>query len=220
MRTALVFLCLCPAALFAQKDFITADEADQIREAQDPNDRLKLYTVFARQRLDQVETLVKEHKPGGAGMIHDLIEEYNQIVDAIDTVADDALERKAEIGPGMKAVAAAEKGFLPMLESVRDSHPADIGRFEFVLEQAIDATRDSLDASGQNLGKRAEEVAERERREKKAREAVMQPKDREEQKAAEAKAANAEVNKRKKPSLLKKGETVKGQPAATAPVPQ
>lgn len=209
MRTALVFLCLFPAALFAQKDFLTADEADQVREAQDPNVRLKLYTVFARQRLDQVQTLAKEQKPGRAGMIHDLIEEYNQIVDAIDTVADDALERKAEIGPGIKAVADAEKGFIPILESVRDSRPADIGRYQFVLDQAIEATRDSLEASGQDLGKRSEEVAEREQREKKEREALMQPKDREEQKAARAKAANEEVNKRKKPSLLKKGETIK-----------
>ncbi len=211
MKAVLLFLSLCPAALYAQKDFLTADETDQIREAQDPNDRLKLYTVFARLRLDQVQTLIKEQKPGRAGMVHDLIEEYNHIIDAIDTVADDALERKLDISLGIKAVASAEKGFVPALESIRDANPSDLGRFEFVLTQAIEATRDSLELSGVDLSKRSSEVAERQKREKKEREGLMQPKDLEAKKAAEAKEANAEVNKRKKPTLLKPGEKAKNQ---------
>jgi len=209
MKIALLLLFISCAALHAQRDFLTADEADQIREAQDPNDRLNLYTVFARQRLDQVESLIKEKKPGRSSFVHDLLEEYNHIIDAIDTVADDALERKLAIAEGMKSVASAEKGFLPSLEAIRDGKPEDLNRYDFVLTQAIDATRDSLDASGQDLGKRSEEVAERERREKKERQAMMQPKDREADKAAQTKAANQEINKRKKPTLLKKGETVK-----------
>ncbi len=211
MKALLLFLSLSAAALYAQKDFLTADEADQVREAQDPNDRLKLYTVFARMRLDQVQTLIKEQKPGRAGMVHDLLEEYNHIIDAIDTVADDALERKLDIAAGIKSVASAEKGFVPVLESLRNGNPPDLGRYEFVLTQAIDATRDSLELSGVDLGKRSSEVAERQKREKKEREGLMQPKDLEAKKAAEAKDANAEVNKRKKPTLLKPGEKAKDQ---------
>lgn len=209
MKKALLLLCLAAPALVAQKDFLTADEADQVREAQDPNDRLKLYTVFARQRLDQVQRLVKDQKPGSAGMIHDLLEEYNKIIDAADTVADDALQRKADITAGIGAVNSAEKEFLPALEKIRDSNPKDIGRYEFMLSQAIDTTRDSLETSSEDLGKRSTEVADRERREKKEREAMMQPKDLEERKKAEAKQAAEEKTKRKKPTLLKKGETVK-----------
>jgi hypothetical protein len=213
MRRALLVLALAMCAMpsLAQTDFLTADEVDQIREAQDPNDRLKLYLQFARQRLDQVQQLVKEEKAGRSGMIHDLLEEYGQIIDAIDTVTDDALQRKLDIALVMKAVAEAETGFLPVLEKIRDSQPRDLGRYEFMLTQAIETTRDSLEASREDLGQRAAEVGERAKREREQIDSVTRPKDLAEKKAAEAKRASEEAPQRKKPTLLKKGETVKGR---------
>jgi hypothetical protein len=196
---------------FPQRDFLTPDEVDQVREAQQPDDRLKLYVHFARQRLDQVQHLLKEEKAGRSVLVHDLLEQYTQIVDAIDTVADDALQRKVDIELGMKAVASAEKEMLPALEKVRDGQPKDLGRYQFALSQAIDATRDSLEASSQDLDKRGAELQARQAREKKELESEMQPKDLEEKKAAEAKAAAQDKNKRKAPTLLRKGETVKKQ---------
>ena len=210
MKSVVILLLLTGAALFAQRDFLTADEADQVREAQEPDKRLGLYTIFARQRLDQVQALVKQQKPGRAGLVHDLLDDYGNIIDAIDTVADDALGRKLDISAGVKAVASAEKDFLPALEKIRDSQPKDLGRYDFVLNQAIDSTRDSLETANEDLGKRSKEVAEREQREKKEREGMAQPKDREAQKSADAKAAD-DQNKRKKPTLLKPGETLPGQ---------
>ncbi|MGD0015076.1 MAG: hypothetical protein ABSD56_11745 [Bryobacteraceae bacterium] len=211
MRRALLVLALAMCAIpsVAQRDFLAADEVDRVREAQDPNDRLKLYLEFARQRLDQVQQLVKEQKAGRGSMIHDLLEEYGQIIDAIDTVADDALQRKLDVALVMKAVAEAETGFLPVLEKIRDSQPNDLGRYEFMLSQAIETTRDSLAASREDLGQRATEVGERVKREKEQIESVMQPKDLAEKKAAEAKRADEAAQQRKKPTLLKKGETVK-----------
>lgn len=193
---------------WAQGDFLTSDEVDQVRLAQDPNDRVKLYTLFAKQRLDQVQHLIKEQKPGRAGLIHDLLDQYGHIIDAIDTVADDALLRKLDITAGMKEVTSAEKEFLPALEKIRDGQPPDLARYEFMLSQAIDSTQDSLDASTEDLGKRSAEVQARDAREKKDLESMMQPKDLEQKKAAEKKEA-ADQKKRKPPTLLRKGETVK-----------
>jgi len=55
-------------------------------------------------------------------------------------------------------------------------------------------------------------VQAREAKQKKELEGMMQPKDLEEKKAAEAKAAEEQQKKGKKPTLLRKGETVKKTP--------
>jgi hypothetical protein len=211
LRPCLALLIFAALPAFPQRDFLTPAEVDQVREAQEPNDRLKLYVYFARQRMDQVQHLLSEEKAGRSVLVHDLLEQYTQIVDAIDTVADDALQRKVNLEAGMKAVASAEKEMLPVLEKLRDGQPKDLGRYQFALSQAIDATRDSLEASSQDLDKRGAEVQARQARETKELESVMQPKDLEEKKASEAKAAAEDKNKRKPPTLLRKGETVKKQ---------
>jgi hypothetical protein len=213
MKTVVLAIALlgCAAPVFAQRDFLTADEVDRVRLTQEPNERLKLYIEFARQRLDQIKTLIKDNKPGRAGLIHDLIDDYGQIIDAIDTVADDALQRKLDITEGNKAVAAAEKEFLPVLKKVRDSKPADIARYEFVLNQAIDTTEDSLQASLDDLSTRAAEVQARNAEEQKQLESMMQPKDLEAKKAADQKQKEQEAKDKKKPTLLRKGETIKKQ---------
>jgi len=203
----LVLLSAAAAPLAADKDFLTSAEVDQVRLTQEPNDRLRLYIQFARQRLDQLKQLVKDSRPGRAAMIHDLLDEYGQIIDAIDTVSDDALARKVDISVGAKAVGSAEKGFLPALEKIRDSHPSDIERYEFVLTQAIQATSDSMETANEDLGKRSAEVTGRLKKEEKEREAEMTPAELD----AKKKQAQDAASKPKKPTLLKPGETVAGQ---------
>jgi hypothetical protein len=187
---------------FAQthtRDFLTADEADQLREAQDPNLRLKLYIHFARQRIDMLQQLVKKEKPGRSALIHDLLEDYTHIIEAIDTVADDALRRKLAINEGMAAVAAAEKEMTVALQAIEDAQPKDLARYDFVLKNAIEATTDSTDLSTGDLGQRATEVAAKEAEEKKERKALGGTATEDAKKATDA-------PKRKAPTLLKPGE--------------
>ncbi|MGD0772599.1 MAG: hypothetical protein ABSC05_07225 [Candidatus Solibacter sp.] len=213
MKTLLCCLLLAaPAA--AQRDFLTADEIDQIKEAQEPNLRLKLYADFAKLRLDLVRDLLKKDKAGRSILIHDTLDEYSKILDAIDTVADAASERHTDIKVGLAAVAAAEKAMLPVLKQIEENRPKDLERYEFALTQAIETTADSLDLAEQDLGKRASDVEQRQQAQKKAMDAQMSPiekegdaaKKKEAAKAPDEKAEDDAAPRKKPPTLLRPGE--------------
>jgi len=207
--TILLGLALAMPMAAQQRDFLTADEIDQVRLAQEPNERLKLYVHFARQRIDLLQQLFASTKPGRSALIHDLLDDYTKIIDAIDTVTDDALKRKIAIDVGVAAVAQAEKEMLPVLQKVEESAPKDLSRYQLSLKQAIETTADSLELAQEDLAARSTNVQTKAAQDKKQIESMMQPKDLEERKAEEKKAAADQKKQRKAPTLLKKGEEVK-----------
>jgi hypothetical protein len=209
MKPLLLSLLLALPVL-AQHDFLTSEEVEKIREAQEPNLRLKLYADFAHIRIDLVKNQLGKEKAGRSVMVHDALDEYCKILDAIDTVADDAAARHIDIKVGLNAVAAAEKEALPTLQKVRESHPRDLERYDFVLQQAIETTSDSLEAAQQDLGLRGAEVQARQAKERQEQLDSMSPVEREAKQAADKKDAEkkaVEESKQKKaPTLYRPGE--------------
>jgi hypothetical protein len=201
---------LLAAPLAAQRDFLNADETDQIKESQEPNARLKLYAGFAKQRVEMVKSLLSKEKAGRSILIHDALEDYSKILDAIDDVADDAISRKVDVRLGLTAVAAVEKEMLPVLKHAQDSQPKDMERYAFALTQAIETTNDSMDLAMEDLGKRTKDVEARQEKQKKTIEENMTPAEREGKQAEDQKAAveeqKKEQQKKKAPTLMRPGE--------------
>jgi hypothetical protein len=203
-RLWIVCLFAATGVLFAQdRDFLTSNEIAQVREAQDPNDRLQLYVHFARQRMDLVEQYLAKEKSGRSIFIHNGLEDYTKIIEAIDSVADDALRHNRPIDKGMVVVIAAEKDFLAQLSRIQDSEPKDFERYKFVLGEAIDTTSDSQELSLEDSKKRGTELNSQDTKEKTEREAMMST---DEQKERKQSANKEEETKKKIPSLLRPGE--------------
>jgi hypothetical protein len=198
MKALLLLLCALSLPAQVGRDFLTSDEADQVRLVQEPNERLKLYLVFAKSRVDQVEQLVAKEKAGRSVLIHDLLEDYTKIIDAIDTVADDALRRTLELKLGMTATVEGERAMLARLQKIQAAAPADLARYEFVLKDAIDTTADSLELSQSDLAGRASSLEAKDKQDKSARADALTPE------SAKEKAADTKKNTQKKAPTLRR----------------
>ena len=171
----LVLAGSCPA--LAQRDFLTSDEVEKVREAQLPNDRLKLYTLFARQRLDQLQRLLEKEKKGRSLAARELLEDYANIIDAIDTVSDDALKRGLDITEGTVAVTESEKRFLGQLQKIQDRNLADVDLYAVALKEAIAGTSDSIDLTKEDAASRGAKLSAEDKKEKEEAEKTLQAED-------------------------------------------
>jgi hypothetical protein len=203
MKALLCLLALAASAA-AQADFLTAAEIEDIRDAQEPNARLETYARFAKQRVDLVRNLLAKDKPGRTILIHQALEAYAKILDAMDDVTDDALARKVDVRKGIAAVERVETDTISTLRRVQETKPKDLDSYSFSLEQAIETASDSLDAARQDLGERTAGIRAREQKEKLDRAAAMAPADGSVNQSAEAKAAQKE--QKKAPTLMRPGE--------------
>jgi hypothetical protein len=153
-------LLLGGAALAGQaREFLTDYEIDQVREAQEGNDRMKLYIQFARARMDGIEKELaatgKAAKPleERGARIHDLLYEYGKILDAIDDLSDIAQNQKVAMRKGVAFVAHNEPELLKRLKAIDERNPPDREAYRFVLNEAIESTESSLEEIKKLLGK-------------------------------------------------------------------
>ena len=216
MKWPLAVVCsICAAAVCSaqDRDFLSPNEVAQVREAQDPNDRLLLYVGFARQRLDLVQNYLSKDKPGRSIFVHNYLDDYTHIIEAIDSVSDDALRHNKQLDKGTVAVLNAEKEFLDALSKIQDSNPRDLDRYKFLLTEAIDTTSDSREQSMTDSTKRAGVLSAEDAKEKKEREAMMPAKEvKARHTEAAAEADQKEKDEKKIPSLYRPGEKPATQP--------
>jgi hypothetical protein len=199
-------------ALAQQRDFLTTSEVDQVREAQEPNLRLKLYVLFARQRMDQFQQLLKKDRKGRSLEARQLLEDYANIIDAMVSVSDDALKRHVPVAEGLAAAAAAEKKFLAQFEKVDEAPPADMGLYDTAFKEAMSATSDAIEMAQGDTSARAVELVDKDDKEKKQSRTILAEEDHKGDPAAIQAAVNSDPTtvdgkpKRKPPTLMRPGE--------------
>ena len=136
-----------------QREFLTSPEVDQVREAQEAADRIKLYVKFAQVRLDTLDKELAEQPSSRAIAIHDMLYEYGRIMDAIDDVAESATAKRALVRKGLETVVKEAPGFLKRLKALEAKNPKDIEEYRFILRQAMETTESVLEGLREQLSK-------------------------------------------------------------------
>ena len=125
-------------------------EIDQLRDAMlEPDDRLKLYIKFARDRLTAMEQMRADPKTKDrAHQTHDLLQDFLTIYEELDDNIDMYVGRKNDIRKPMKAVIDADTEFQSRLRALKNAASTDAKeskQYEFVLGDAIDTVDNSTE---------------------------------------------------------------------------
>jgi hypothetical protein len=153
LTAVLAAIVLSLLAVAQRREFLTDGEIEAIREAQEPDQRLKLYTQYAQQRLELAEKALAGSEADRARQIHTALSEYNRILEAIDANVDQAVTRRDLMRKGLEYALKNEPDFLKLLESFQARNPKDLDEYRFALSQAIENTKDSIDGLREALQK-------------------------------------------------------------------
>src|SRR5277367_5099143 len=129
-----------------KKDYLTDSEADKIRDAMLPPDRIRLFVSFADDRLKKFQYELTRTKPEGrrAEILNSLLNAYSGCIDdAADQVAL-AEEKQIDIHAPLKFMQSKAKEFLEILQKM-DSNPVpEYDTYKETLQDAIEGTKDAL----------------------------------------------------------------------------
>jgi hypothetical protein len=154
---AFVLLLLLSLPVIAgghRRDPMTDAEADQIREASDkPQKRFHLYITFAKARLTTIDQLRADPKmaQGRGQQIHDLLEDFQALVDETEANLDDYRSRKADLIKPLTELVQAEDDWKLRLRALKELNTPEAKEYEFVLQNAIETVNDSSDSARKEL---------------------------------------------------------------------
>jgi len=150
MRFALplCFLLLCAGTAGArpaqEKDYLTAVEADKIRDAETTNDRIKLFIGFAEDRLKKFQYELDHPSTNRhADMLNSLMNAYIGCVDDAADLIQLGIEKQENIRQGVDTMASKAKEFLTALEKLSTEGP-ELDLYKDNLDDAIEGTRDAM----------------------------------------------------------------------------
>lgn len=144
---AILLFSLAPGTLRAQtteKDYLSALEADKIRDAETPNERIQLFLTYADDRLKKFQYELEHPSPNRhADMLNFLINAYVSCVDDAADIIQLGIEKQQNIRQGIDLMAARTKEFIVILEKL-SAEGAEKELYKENLDDALEGTRDAL----------------------------------------------------------------------------
>ena len=127
-----------------QKDYLSALEADKIRDAETVNERIKLFLTFADDRLKKFQYELDHPSTNRHGdMLNSLLNAYVGCVDDAADLIQLGIEKQDNIRQGIDMMIGRTKGFLVVLEKL-STDGAERELYKDNLDDAIEGTRDAM----------------------------------------------------------------------------
>ena len=167
----LLLLLAMPLAGQRRRDPLNPLEIDQLRDAMlEPDDRLKLYVTFSRDRLTKLEQMRSDPKTTERGIqTHDLLQDFLTIYEELNDNVDMYVGRKNDIRKPMKLVIEADTEFQSRLRSLKNAANSDLKeakQYEFLLTDALDTVDSSVVDHRKTLTEVEEYVKEQKKKKK------------------------------------------------------
>jgi len=136
---------LARAAAPQQKDYLSAVEADKIRDAENnTNERIRLFLSFAEDRLKKFQFELEHPSSNRHGdMLNSLLNAYVGCVDDAADLIQLGIEKQDNIRKGIDLMTARTKEFLAVLEKL-STDGAERELYKENLDDAIEGTRDAM----------------------------------------------------------------------------
>jgi hypothetical protein len=132
------------AAQVPQKDYLTNIEADKIRDAETPNERIKLFISFADDRIKKFQyELEHPSQNNHEQMLNYLLNAYIGCVDDAADLVQLGIEKQQNVRAGVDLMAVKTKEYLEILNKVK-ADAKEIEMYKENLEDAIDGTQDAM----------------------------------------------------------------------------
>lgn len=157
----LALLLAVPLCAQRKRDPLNQMEIDQLRDAMlEPEQRLKLYVTFARDRMNKLEQMRSDPKTTDrARQTHEMLSDFLAVYDELNDNIDMYVGRKNDIRKPLKLIIEADTEFQAKLRSLKDAANTDTEearRYEFLLTNALD----TVDSSADDHRKTVDEVEE------------------------------------------------------------
>ena len=156
-RRSIIPIALSVVVLFAisargqrKHDPLNPEEVDRLRDAMlDPDQRLKLYVTFSRDRMTKLEQMRADPKTTDrARQTHDMLGDFLSVYDELNDNIDMYVGRKEDIRKPLKLVIEADIDFQSKLRALKDAANTDAAeskQYEFLLSNAIETVDSSAD---------------------------------------------------------------------------
>ena len=145
-----IFLAICLAGAMGasaqtpQKDYLTATEADKIRDAETSNERIKLFVQFAEDRLKKFQYELDHPSPNNhEQMLNYLMNSYVGCVDDAADLIQLGVEKQENVRKGVDLMAAKTKEYLEVLKKIQ-ADGKEIEVYKENLDDAIQGTQDAM----------------------------------------------------------------------------